>query len=228
MHGEYGIRALDEDGNNLVLNSSVTLPSPSKLKKRAPTAIDCSQTYLGVNYYTSATSCNRVNPQAYFCRATSIGKRGNAPQSRAFPGTCAPTEICIDGIAVAGIPGVHAFCLGIEGLVKVVTTLNKYVGSRRRIPQQYKGPKTANNAVEVVFTGNAVTDGVTLNSIDFQAQAAQYNPQTNSPFTTLSENTCTTCSSLGIEPIPDGTSWWVVNADWPAVDGSSTAFFASL
>ncbi|KAL9628674.1 MAG: hypothetical protein Q9164_007180 [Protoblastenia rupestris] len=227
-HGEYAIRALDEDGNDVLQESSVYVPPADKLRKRVNRRILCDETINGLYYSTQQVSCDRRNnAQAYYCNALTadIGEDDD-PTVIDRPGTCRSDEICVDGVTVLPYTDTFAFCASIESLVKVVTLLNSNRPTGRRMPVQYWGPKPAENTVEAVFTGNTPTTRAQLMNITMEAQISQVNARTRNPYTTVAREECLDCSSVSINQIPEKTNRWLVNALFGPGTGSSTMYVA--
>ena len=92
----------------------------------------------------------------------------------------------------------------------------------------YRGAVGGTSAVEVVFTGaNGVGDPLTLSKIEVDAQKNQVGVNLNWQWVTTKQNLCTQCTSLGIQPVPEGTSHFSISAQLPVGVGKARMYWTA-
>lgn len=79
------------------------------------------------------------------------------------------------------------------------------------------GEETTEHIMETVFTGpDGIDDPVTLDAIDVVAASSRLDLGKGVLWNSLTERTCESCSSLGIEPVPDATTMFAISPQYPA------------
>ena len=232
------IEVFDDNGTDITSESSVFIPSTvDKIRKRSVTPVFCAgvdEDNIPYNTYTSycARQMSNYNDQEWVCESISTGHG----QLHDFHyGTCDSSEICVDGIHsnLAGTyPGQPiAYCQSLQSIVRLSLLMTSSAPSGKQIRINYGGAAGPQNAMELImqYESDAEEHNNVVNSMDIKDQSASVSGSiSNGPWTTLSENSCTSCTSLGIQPIPAGTTSWLVNTQLPAGSGTVTMYMAFI
>lgn len=130
-------------------------------------------------------------------------------QFNAYYGNCDSLnnrEICVDGIHAPNIP-IMAYCVQVANFVKLA--LGHYgSGKTQQVRVDLRGTRGLNYAFEqVVVGGGGPSTTFTAASMLIDAQDTNGN--------SLSSNSCTECSSIGIEPLPSGFDHMVTTVTLP-------------
>ena len=164
--------------------------------------------------------CTRATPQSYTLRCNEDDGLAIAVQN--YPGTCAPTEICIDGIASSNHP-LTAYCVSSYNFVKLAA--GHYGGQEFAVRISFPPgfASNANLATEVVLSG--ADDG----TVTYQAQHLQIEAQdTNKKTLSGGFNQCDSCSSIGIEPWPQGTDTMLATFSYKGANDAARLYEASI
>lgn len=123
------------------------------------------------------------------------------------------------------------FCSDLQAYVAISQTM---VAKMKANPTQnpiqwfYGGGQGDNHAVEAVFTdGDDPTTSVTLDNLDITAEASRL-ILGKSSWSPLGSNACSSCSSLGIDPVPPQTSLFQFHASFPASVSSGRIYFWTM
>ncbi|KAL9630392.1 MAG: hypothetical protein Q9164_006438 [Protoblastenia rupestris] len=176
--------------------------------------ITCTATENGITYPFGTSRCERPSAGAWYCEA-----HGPAVQ-QFFPsrGQCASHEVCIDGF-FGHVPNNNnypvAYCVSADKFIDISGELLGAALVDRTVSIPYYGATGGTHAVEAVITGpRGVMDPMTLLGMEVTAQKSM--PVSNAYFWDTRANKCEKCTSLGIQPVPEGTDRFVVKATMPA------------
>ena len=123
-----------------------------------------------------------------------------------FPGNCADTELCIDGVTAPGHPPV-AYCVATTNFVQIAQGqygAGQQVGVRISLPDK----TTTTDAIEVVTAGGGgITESYLAENLKLEALDA------GGAVLPGGVNQCSSCTSIGIQPWPQGTDSFYATVD---------------
>ena len=206
-------------------------PPPLPLSKRTSSLImgNPSTTPASYNFYTS--TCNRAQNSTSWTAVSrttpSISQVLHSPLELTESGSCAAPQICVDGIVAPGPASNRvpvAFCADPVDKIDITGPRKRDAAAAIGIPIPYAeagggaggaGASRLYGAVEAVFSGTeGLGEGMVMDFVQVIAQEHDCTPQACT-WTTLKVERCEGCSSLGIQPVPEGTSRVLVLAGVP-------------
>ena len=185
----------DFEGNEIPIH--FTQRTPSIVQKRASTLVTCELFTNDIQYIFDLSICKRPSAQAWACDSSDPTDEN---VTHRVDGSCASSQICVDGITntVQGHDGPVAYCADIDqAYLDITPELIARLGDNP-IRWYYGGLTGKSHAIEAVFGGFDPAAPITMESLNITAESSS-GYSVGEP---LSFNSCTNCSSLGIQPIP--------------------------
>lgn len=179
-----------------------------------------------VSYDFVSSACDRApNATTWLAKLQTteqISAVLNIPVSQTQTGSCPGGQICLDGIAfpqrAPHIPTV-AYCVDPDRTFRISGGRRRRDLTEKGVPIAYGTPPSAvgpMRVVEVVFAGTrGMGDKVSMKWIKVFAQQHDCNPL-GCDWRPLADNACYECASLGLQPVPEGTSRILVQGLVPA------------
>ena len=228
----FSLSISDADGkpaNHMVEVYHSPNTSSTSHHKRVSRLVTCGPVINGVQYTFGTSFCRRPSAVNWWCTSFGPGGPDGGGPPNVLPGNCSGNEICVDGIqgTVPGQTGPAAYCVSMDGYVELLTDLLGS-GATDQVSVPYTGPVGGTSAVEAIFTGSGGPgDDLTVQHIEVDGQKNQVGIDLNYEWVNSGPpNFCSSCTTLGIQPVPEGTTHFNIEAQLTRGSGKARMYWA--